>query len=135
MFNPQSDSSRTEARPSMAEAEAAARTLLRWAGSDAADWGPIDLTALVGRTEAAAYPVFSRSYPDGFSPDAGYHTEPYRPPWRGRDELVRRWLGRKDEPGETEFRVHRVVDAASRPHRLTDRMKPTKVEAPGRRGP
>ena len=56
----------------MAEAEAAARTLLRWAGSEIARLGPVDLTALVGRTEAAAYPVFSRSYPEAFTPDAGY---------------------------------------------------------------
>ena len=24
-----------------------------------------------------------------FSQDAAYHTEPYSPPWRGRDEIVR----------------------------------------------
>jgi hypothetical protein len=44
-----------------------------------------------------------------FSPDAGYHTEPYRPAWRGRDEIVRRWLERRDEPGETEFRWHPIA--------------------------
>jgi uncharacterized protein (TIGR02246 family) len=41
-----------------------------------------------------------------FTQDAVYYTEPYSPPWRGRDEIVRRWLDRKDEPGETEFRWH-----------------------------
>jgi hypothetical protein len=41
-----------------------------------------------------------------FSQDAAYYTEPYSPPWRGRDEIVRRWLDRKDEPGETQFRWH-----------------------------
>jgi uncharacterized protein (TIGR02246 family) len=41
-----------------------------------------------------------------FTQDAAYYTEPYSPPWRGRDEIVRRWLDRKDEPGETEFRWH-----------------------------
>jgi uncharacterized protein (TIGR02246 family) len=39
-----------------------------------------------------------------FSDDAAYYTEPYRQPWRGRDEIVRRWLERKDEPGDTTFR-------------------------------
>jgi uncharacterized protein (TIGR02246 family) len=41
-----------------------------------------------------------------FTEDAVYSTEPYREPWRGRDEIVRRWLDRKDEPGETQFRWH-----------------------------
>jgi uncharacterized protein (TIGR02246 family) len=41
-----------------------------------------------------------------FTDDATYHTEPYGEPWRGRDEIVRRWLGRRDEPGDTEFRWH-----------------------------
>jgi uncharacterized protein (TIGR02246 family) len=41
---------------------------------------------------------------DLFTEDAAYYTEPYSEPWRGRDEIVRRWLDRKDEPGETEFR-------------------------------
>ena len=34
-----------------------------------------------------------------FSEDAAYYTEPYRAPWRGREEIVRQWLDRKDEPG------------------------------------
>lgn len=41
-----------------------------------------------------------------FTQDAAYHTEPYSPPWRGRDEIVRQWLDRKDEPGQAEFRWH-----------------------------
>ena len=44
-----------------------------------------------------------------FAPDAAYYTEPHRPPWRGRDEIVRRWLDRKDEPGDTGFRWHPVA--------------------------
>jgi uncharacterized protein (TIGR02246 family) len=39
-----------------------------------------------------------------FTEDASYYTEPYSPPWRGRDEIVRQWLDHRDEPGETEFR-------------------------------
>jgi uncharacterized protein (TIGR02246 family) len=41
-----------------------------------------------------------------FTHDAAYYTAPYRPPWQGRDEIVRRWLDRKDAAGETEFRWH-----------------------------
>jgi uncharacterized protein (TIGR02246 family) len=39
-----------------------------------------------------------------FAEDAVYHTEPFGPPWQGREEIVRQWLERRDEPGETEFR-------------------------------
>jgi uncharacterized protein (TIGR02246 family) len=39
-----------------------------------------------------------------FTEDAAYYTEPYSAPWRGRDEIVRQWLDRRDEPGEAEFR-------------------------------
>ncbi len=39
-----------------------------------------------------------------FTEDAAYYTEPYSQPWRGRDQIVRQWLDRKDEPGETQFR-------------------------------
>lgn len=35
-----------------------------------------------------------------FSADAQYFTAPFRPPWRGVDDIVKGWLGRKDEPGE-----------------------------------
>ena len=41
-----------------------------------------------------------------FTEDTAYHTEPYSQPWRGRDEIVRHWLARKDEPGETRLRWH-----------------------------
>ena len=41
-----------------------------------------------------------------FTEDAAYYTEPYSQPWRGRDEIDRQWLDRKDEPGETQFRWH-----------------------------
>lgn len=38
-----------------------------------------------------------------FATDAGYFTEPHSKPWVGRDEIVERWLDRKDEPGDTVF--------------------------------
>jgi uncharacterized protein (TIGR02246 family) len=44
-----------------------------------------------------------------FTDDAEYYTAPYRQPWRGRDGIVRDWLARKDEPGETSFEWEPVV--------------------------
>lgn len=41
-----------------------------------------------------------------FTQDAAYYTEPYGPPWEGRDEIVRQWLDRKDEPGQAQFNWH-----------------------------
>ncbi|HEU4426656.1 MAG TPA: nuclear transport factor 2 family protein [Pilimelia sp.] len=38
-----------------------------------------------------------------FTDDAEYYTAPFRPPWRGREGIVRGWLDRRDEPGETTF--------------------------------
>jgi hypothetical protein len=39
-----------------------------------------------------------------FAEDAEYYTAPFRTPWRGREEIVREWLGRKDDPGTWSFR-------------------------------
>lgn len=44
-----------------------------------------------------------------FSPDALYFTDPFAEPWRGRDEIVRRWLADKDEPGDSTFRFEIVA--------------------------
>jgi uncharacterized protein (TIGR02246 family) len=44
-----------------------------------------------------------------FVEDASYHTAPFRPPWRGREQIVEQWLERKDEPGETTFKWQPVV--------------------------
>jgi hypothetical protein len=41
-----------------------------------------------------------------FTQGAAYYTEPYGPPWEGRDEIVRQWLDRKDEPGQAQFTWH-----------------------------
>ncbi len=38
-----------------------------------------------------------------FTEDAEYYTAPFRPPWRGSEQIVEGWLGRKDEPGEATF--------------------------------
>ena len=47
-----------------------------------------------------------------FTEDARYLTAPYREPWSGAEEIVRGWLGRKDEQGEWTFegRVLAVQD-------------------------
>jgi ketosteroid isomerase-like protein len=39
-----------------------------------------------------------------FTDDALYYTAPFREPWRGRDEIVRGWIERKDQPGDWTFR-------------------------------
>lgn len=44
-----------------------------------------------------------------FTEDARYFTEPYAPPWQGRDEIVSGWLAAKDEPGDTEFHYSVLV--------------------------
>ena len=38
-----------------------------------------------------------------FTENATYYTAPFRPPWQGREDIVEKWLERKDEPGETTF--------------------------------
>jgi hypothetical protein len=38
-----------------------------------------------------------------FTEDARYYTAPYRDPWEGRLEILRKWLENRDEPGVTEF--------------------------------
>jgi hypothetical protein len=38
-----------------------------------------------------------------FAEHARYYTEPFQAPWQGREQIVRKWLARKDEPGQTTF--------------------------------
>jgi uncharacterized protein (TIGR02246 family) len=45
-----------------------------------------------------------------FTDDALYYTEPFAEPWRGREQIVERWLERKDEPGQTTFVWRRLVE-------------------------
>jgi uncharacterized protein (TIGR02246 family) len=33
-----------------------------------------------------------------FAEDARYFTHPFRPPWEGRDEIVRQWVEHPDDP-------------------------------------
>lgn len=45
-----------------------------------------------------------------FTDDALYYPEPYAQPWRGRDEIVREWLERRDEPGDASFEWRPLVE-------------------------
>ncbi len=38
-----------------------------------------------------------------FAPGATYYTAPFREPWRGREAIIKGWLGRKDESGTFKF--------------------------------
>ena len=38
-----------------------------------------------------------------FTDDALYYPEPFSVPFRGREQIVAKWLERKDEPGSTTF--------------------------------
>jgi SnoaL-like domain len=60
----------------------------RWVDSYMRAWGsndPADIEAL-------------------FTEDARYYTAPYREPWSGRQSIIEEWLGRKDEPGDWQYR-------------------------------
>jgi ketosteroid isomerase-like protein len=44
-----------------------------------------------------------------FTEDAAYFSEPFREPWRGRAEIVRQWIARKDDPGTWTFEWHPLI--------------------------
>ncbi len=44
-----------------------------------------------------------------FAEDGAYFTEPFAKPWLGRDEIVAKWLARKDAPGSTTFEWHPLI--------------------------
>jgi hypothetical protein len=44
-----------------------------------------------------------------FTQAAEYRHTPFAEPWQGRDEIVRQWLARRDEPGDTTFRYEVVA--------------------------
>jgi ketosteroid isomerase-like protein len=46
---------------------------------------------------------------DLFTADAAYFPEPFSPPWRGRDEIVAKWLQRRDRPGSWSFDWHPLI--------------------------
>lgn len=76
MYNPRlapgTASPAADERPSQAEAEAAARTLLRWIGNEPSGVGARDLSAILIPSQAASYPVLGRQYPADFQADAAY---------------------------------------------------------------
>jgi uncharacterized protein (TIGR02246 family) len=44
-----------------------------------------------------------------FAEDAAYFTEPFAKPWLGREQIVKKWLKIKDEPGTTTFEWQPLV--------------------------
>ena len=44
-----------------------------------------------------------------FTTDAAYFPEPFGTPWRGRDEIVAKWLERKDKPDTWDFEWHPLI--------------------------
>lgn len=44
-----------------------------------------------------------------FAEDAAYYPEPWGTPWRGRDEIVARWLERRDESRTWSFTWHPLI--------------------------
>lgn len=45
-----------------------------------------------------------------FTDDALYFTEPFKEAWRGRQEIVAKWLDRKDDPGGWTFEWQPLVE-------------------------
>ena len=44
-----------------------------------------------------------------FADDATYFPEPFGEPWRGRAEIVEKWLARLDQPGTWTFEWHPLI--------------------------
>jgi ketosteroid isomerase-like protein len=44
-----------------------------------------------------------------FTEDAAYFPEPFGTPWRGRAEIVEKWLARKDAEGTWTFEWHPLI--------------------------
>jgi len=79
-------------RPDLLDDEEAVEMIDRaavddWIGRYVAAWGSNDAEAIGGL----------------FTEDADYSTAPFRTPWHGREEIVREWLGRRDDPGTWTF--------------------------------
>jgi uncharacterized protein (TIGR02246 family) len=72
---------------------------------------PADVAAWVDRYVAAWTSNDPADIGGLFTDDAEYRTEPYAEPWRGRDEIVEKWLAARDEPGEWEFRYEQPAVA------------------------
>jgi len=44
-----------------------------------------------------------------FAEDAAYFPEPWAKPWRGRSEIVTKWLARRDDPETWSFSWHPLI--------------------------
>jgi ketosteroid isomerase-like protein len=49
-----------------------------------------------------------------FTDDAQYLTAPFRPPWRGVDQIIEGWIDRRDEPGDATFTWSVLGETADR---------------------
>jgi uncharacterized protein (TIGR02246 family) len=76
-----------------------------------------------------------------FTDDAEYYTDPYGPPWVGREEIVEQWLAHKDKPRETTFEwqplvvtdeVAVVTGVTTYPHTVYSNLWVIRLDAKGR---
>jgi len=44
-----------------------------------------------------------------FAEDARYYTHPFREPWQGRDDIVKRWTGHQDAPGSWQCQYRAIA--------------------------
>jgi ketosteroid isomerase-like protein len=64
------------------------------------------VTAWIGNYQRAWASNDPEQIGELFAEDAEYFPEPWTTPWRGRDEIVPKWLARRDEPGSWTFSWH-----------------------------
>jgi len=103
MFRPRAGFGVGDGRPSRDEVEAAARTLLRWAGSEATEIGAADISALLAGA-GAPYPALNRSYPKGFVAGPAY-TETLPDLQNGPESLIKGARAGIQHVGISNFRL------------------------------
>jgi ketosteroid isomerase-like protein len=67
------------------------------------------VTAWIGNYQAAWTSNDPEQIAGLFAEDAAYFPEPYATPWRGRAEIVKKWLARKDDAGTWTFEWHPLI--------------------------
>ncbi|MEV6490858.1 nuclear transport factor 2 family protein [Actinoplanes sp. NPDC051633] len=67
------------------------------------------VTAWIGNYERAWTSNDPAEIGELFAEDAAYFPEPWATPWRGRAEIVSKWLARLDEPGSWTFSWHPLI--------------------------
>ena len=99
------------------------------------------VTAWIGNYQAAWTSNDPEQIAGLFAEDAAYFPEPFATPWRGRAEIVEKWLARKDDAGHLDLRVA-PADRHRGPghHRGRDGLRRGPLQqplgaAPGQSGP